>query len=251
MDVIKIGGSIILDDEGKINKRKLKTIFQILSKQKNKKIIVIGCGKKQHEFTFKWNLTDKPKKEKGKIKGIERRYEKYLENSRKIDNVLEQVKKISSKYMKVTVINPDKLLIKKSKGTSKHEIDWMNKQLLDNVKNPLISGGIIPDKEVMFSAISSDTIAAYIAKEYKANKLILLSDVDGVYNENRKLVKIIKVSGGKKLKAIKGGMKDKIRRIKPALQAKIKTYIANGTKRKNLEEVIINKRYNNCTTIKN
>ena len=103
----------------------------------------------------------------------------------------------------------------------------------------MTSGGIVLDKEIIFSAISSDTIAAYLAKTLEASKLILLTDVDGVYNRDSpgKLINNLSLTRvrWKDYQFIIGDMEAKIRRISSAVDAGIETYIANGN---NLTDVI-------------
>jgi len=62
--------------------------------------------------------------------------------------------------------------------------------------------------------INADTAAGAIAKELKARRLLLMTDVEGVYDENKKLISEIKSAEAEKLiynQTIHGGMIPKIR----------------------------------------
>ena len=61
--------------------------------------------------------------------------------------------------------------------------------------------------------INADTVAGFIAGELKASKLLLLTDVAGILNEEKKLISSLSLKESKELfnkKVIEGGMKPKI-----------------------------------------
>ena len=91
-----------------------------------------------------------------------------------------------------------------------------------DICTPLISGGIVRDESIGFSAISSDTITAYFGIEYNADRLFLLTDVKGVYDPVTK--EIMKEVHAFEYKKFSDGMRDKLRRIKFATK---KTNIYN------------------------
>ena len=249
MDVIKIGGSVLFGKKGDIKKKGAEKIFKVLSESRDKKIIVVGCGKKQHDFTYEWNLTDMPEKRNNRIILFERRHEKYIENYRLIEENLEKIRKTASKHMKITPINPADCFLKKSEGSAtKHEIEWFNNPLIMESRNPVISGGMIPDKAIMFTSISSDTIAGYLAAKYKAKRLVFLTDVDGILDERGELVKKAKLSELEKIN-LDGGMADKIRRIKTTLKNGAKIIIANGLDEGKMRQALLLENYDNCTEI--
>ena len=61
--------------------------------------------------------------------------------------------------------------------------------------------------------INADTVAGFIAGELKASKLLLLTDVAGILNEEKKLISSLSLKESKKIidkEFIEGGMKPKI-----------------------------------------
>lgn len=79
--------------------------------------------------------------------------------------------------------------------------------------------------------INADYVAAAIAGALKAEKLILMTDVEGILDEKGNLISSIKASKAEKLidKVIKGGMIPKIQACINALkQGTSKTYIVDG-----------------------
>ena len=83
-----------------------------------------------------------------------------------------------------------------------------------------ISDGLIPviaplgrDKKNNIYNINADTVAGVIAGAMKASKLLLLTDVAGILDENSNLISLLSVNEAKKIiykDYISGGMKPKI-----------------------------------------
>ncbi len=86
--------------------------------------------------------------------------------------------------------------------------------------------------------INADLVAAAIAKALSARRLVLLTDVDGVLDQNGKLISSIAESQIKQMvdeKTVSGGMIPKLECALEALQNKVeKVHIINGTKRHSL-----------------
>lgn len=88
----------------------------------------------------------------------------------------------------------------------------------------------------------NDTLSALIASKMKADLLVILTNVDGLYNKNpkyrnaslikevTKIDKKIEFIGGKASQLGTGGMKTKIKAAKIATKAGITVVIANGKK---------------------
>ena len=89
-----------------------------------------------------------------------------------------------------------------------------------NVINDKIDKGFIPviaplgiDKEGNTFNINADTVAGTIAGAMKASKLLLLTDVAGIFDQNNKLISSLSINEAKKIineKYVVGGMKPKI-----------------------------------------
>lgn len=128
-----------------------------------------------------------------------------------------------------------------------------------NTINLLCYNGIIPiineNNTIATNEIKigdNDRLAARIAQMIHADLLILLSDVDGLYEENprinqqAKLInlvtkidnKIEKIAGDSSSKIGTGGMKTKIQAAKIAFNANCDVIIANGTKKNPIHNII-------------
>jgi acetylglutamate kinase len=101
-----------------------------------------------------------------------------------------------------------------------------------NLIETLINGGFFPvissvgmDKTAHSVNINADTLATNIAIEFKADKLIFLTDVAGVLDKDKNTIKEIKISEVDELinsEVITGGMIPKINSCKQAIQKGVK-----------------------------
>ncbi len=83
----------------------------------------------------------------------------------------------------------------------------------------------------------NDFLAAQVAKLMHADQLLLLSDIDGVYNTAMQIISVFSISspvplatlGKGQVKKGVGGIEGKIAAAQDATQAGIRTVVANGT----------------------
>jgi acetylglutamate kinase len=106
----------------------------------------------------------------------------------------------------------------------------------------LLSAGLVPviapiavdiERPNQLLNVNADTIAGEIAATYGTKNLIFLSDVDGVFDGNGKILEEIKIDSIDSLinlKVISGGMIPKIQACHKARVAGVRTSIINGTK---------------------
>jgi len=109
--------------------------------------------------------------------------------------------------------------------------------LLDHGYLPVISSLGADDEGMVFN-INADTIASEIAVQLKAEKLILLSDVDGIYltagDPNTKVSRVTAAEAGELIDsgAASGGMIPKLQSIIVLLERGVHSaHIISGTKR--------------------
>ena len=109
--------------------------------------------------------------------------------------------------------------------------------LLDHGYLPVISSLGADDEGMVFN-INADTIAAEIAVQFQAEKLILLSDVDGIYltagDPETKLSRLTATEAGELISsgAASGGMIPKLQSITVLLERGVHSaHIISGTKR--------------------
>ena len=106
--------------------------------------------------------------------------------------------------------------------------------ILNHIKNgeiPVIAPLGIDDKKFIYN-INADTAAGFIAGKLKASKLLLLTDVSGILDSNKKLISSLSLTEAKKIISedfISGGMKPKIKTCINAMEQGVKkTTILDG-----------------------
>ena len=194
MIILKLGGSIITEKDAKmptINDKNLariskeiKSALNHLDNSNNGLIIVHGAGSFGHPFASEYQI--------GKPFKIEEDFEK-----KKIGFSLTQswVKKLNSiicdalreEGIPVVSIQPSSFVITKNKRIEFANLDII-KKYLENGFIPVIYGDVVLDNEetIKMAVVSGDQIINYLAKHLMPKRVILGTDVDGVFNKNPK-----------------------------------------------------------------
>ena len=118
--------------------------------------------------------------------------------------VFDQVDKKMSKY----ISNKLNVSIEEAKKILNDKIY----ELLKSKFLPVLSPMGLDEKNKKYN-INADTAASALAKSIKARRLLLMTDVEGVYDENKKLISEINSKNAKKLienKVVSGGMIPKL-----------------------------------------
>ena len=212
--VIKCGGSVLVDP-------KLFKIFiedvAVLKKLGFNPIIVHGGGKrinsKLNEFNIKSNFINGLRvTDKNTINIVE---DVLIEFNKEIVNALKEqsceTKGITSKEYNIITVKPesDKLGFV---GTPTHIKTNVLKEIIKVNEVPVLAPLGLDENNQTFN-INADTVAGSIAKELKARRLMIISDVEGVLDDEKKLVPEINSSKASKLinqGIISGGMIPKI-----------------------------------------
>lgn len=214
--VISIGGSVLISDE--IDPKFYKKLAELLNKliKKYKFFIVVGGGK------------------------IAR---KYIEFGRKLD--LDE-KILDDLGIRITRINAQ--LLSNIINDSNKKIPETTDDALQMREKIIIMGGTKPGH-------STDYVGAELASKINANKFIIATNVDGVYDEdpnknsNAKQIKIITADELIKKYGINwksAGYNTVIDgpALKEIKEKNISTYVLNGKKLEELEKAILNKNFN-------
>ena len=211
--VIKCGGSVLLDS--KLFNQFIEDI-SVINKLGLKIIVVHGGGKNIQK------KLDENKIESKFIDGLritDEKVIKIVENSLNELNA-EIVKKLNEKKCIAISINSKKNVIKVEKISNKlgyvgnpKEVDHNNiKKLLSNKKLPVIVPMGNCDDDKIYN-INADTAAGSIAKSLSSRRLLLMTDVEGVLDNNKKLIPQLNSNFEKKMideGIIQGGMIPKI-----------------------------------------
>ena len=130
-----------------------------------------------------------------------------------------------------------------------------NKNIMKTI-NTLLNHNIIPiinendsvsTEEIQFG--DNDQLSAILATNCNANKLILLTNTDGLLDKNKKVVHSLNQIGDKELNLVdqsltsahsKGGMKSKLLASKIAMENNIPSIIANGRTENIIQKILNN-----------
>ena len=212
--VIKCGGSVLIDPN--LFKIFIKDIV-VLNKLGFNPIIVHGGGKrinnKLGELNIKSNFINGLRvTDKNTIDIVE---DILIEFNKEIVNALKdqscKTRRITSKEYNVITVKPesDKLGFV---GTPTHIKTNVLKEIIKANEVPVVAPlGL--DKNNQTFNINADTVAGSIAKELRARRLMIISDVEGVLDSEKKLIPEIDTSEAKRLidqEIISGGMIPKI-----------------------------------------
>ncbi len=105
--------------------------------------------------------------------------------------------------------------------------DKLIKSFIDKDYIPVVAPMGIDDKNQAYN-INADTAAGALAISLKSRRLLLMTDVEGVYDENNKLISEIKSANAEKLiydQTIHGGMIPKIRTCINAVNSNVKAVV--------------------------
>ena len=212
--IIKCGGSVLVDPD-------LFKIFiediTILNKLGFNPIIVHGGGKridkKLSELNIKSNfikglrITDKDT-----IDIVE---DVLIEFNKEIVNALKnrscESRRITSKEYNVMTVKPESDELGFVGTPTLIKVNVL-KEIIEANEVPVIAPLGLNEKNQTFN-INADTVAGAIAKELKARRLIIISDVEGVLDDEKKLIPEINSQKAKELinqEVISGGMIPKI-----------------------------------------
>jgi isopentenyl phosphate kinase len=245
--IIKLGGSAITkksQNKPETNIKLLHNICVDLNKIKEKKIIVHGAGAYGHKpvTEFKINNGVKTKKQ---IKG----FVKTRNSVQKLNNTV--INELIKCKINAVSVNPFDVIIQKNKKIIKFDLSKI-KKLLELNCVPVLFGDMVLDEKLKASVVSGDAIVPFLAKKLKAKKVLLGTDVNGLFTDdpkkNKKAKQIKELNDSNYCEVIKcikkastidvtGGMKGKINSIKKELKG-IKTIIFDLNKKGNLLKAI-------------
>ena len=212
--VIKCGGSVLINQE-------LFNIFiediSVLKKLGLSPIIVHGGGKRINNKLNKLNIKS------NFIKGLRVTDSKtidivenvLIEFNKEIVNALKnktcEARRITSKEYSIIKVKPESDELGFVGIPTKIKTNVL-KEIIKSNEVPVIAPLGLNDKNYTFN-INADTAAGSIAKELKARRLLIISDVEGVLDKNNKLITEINSIKAKKMidgEIISGGMIPKI-----------------------------------------
>jgi len=243
LKILKLGGSAITDKTKPFSVRKdvVKRLAWEVSRAKPKNLIVVhGGGSFGHPLAKKYRLIE-GFKAKSQLKGFaETRRMMMILNKTVVDAF------VSQGVDAVSV--PPLAFIRTSNGRISFIDEDVLKGLLGLGLTPILFGDVVIDDRLGFTILSGDQIVAKLAVSLKAEKIVLASDVDGVFTSNPKTnpkakliskLSLSKLEETVKLKStttesmvdVTGTMVGKLKEMIPPVNMGVKVFVVNALKR--------------------
>lgn len=262
MIIIKIGGSALTKkdaDTPTLDENNLGRIAEELSYYNDDMIIIHGAGSYGHIYAHDYKIGDpitNANEHLRKIEGV-------CKTQTSVQYLNYQVcKKLQQKGIPAIAIKPSTFIITNNKRIAVCDTTII-KQYLENGFVPVLYGDAVldMDEEIKFAIISGDQIITYLAEDLKAKKVILATDVDGIYTDNpktnpdAKLIDevtnntILTLTSNENMADVTGGMEGKIRELLKLAESNIQSQIINGQTPGNIQKAVSGEKLKG-TTIK-
>lgn len=208
MIILKLGGSIITEKgaiKPTINDENLKRISKEIKKALNHPIknnsikdnpikdknnynngliIVHGAGSFGHPFASEYKI-GKPFSGEEELRKKRKGFTLTQKWVKKLNSIVCDA--LIKEGLPVVSIQPSSFIITKNKRIESANLDVI-KKYLENGFIPVIYGDVVPDLEetIKMAVVSGDQIINYLAKHLMPRRVILGTDVDGVFTKNPK-----------------------------------------------------------------
>lgn len=248
--VIKLGGSVVTYKDSptpkariSIIKRLAKEIKQLSDKQ-FQIILVHGAGSFAHGLVKKYDLHHGMRNtQQKKIFG------QVVENLLRLNGIITH--SLNEAGLPVVTLPPHNFVLQSAGKLNYLELG-MIKRYLKNNQIPILFGDLVLDDKWGCSVLSGDAIVCYLGKKLASDKVIFLSDVDGIYDSdpnknptaklipkitNKNLAQVLKGLSPTGRDDVTGEMKGKILQIQKTLRGVI-VKLTNGLKTESLLKVL-------------
>ena len=179
--VLKLGGSIITrkSSASPVLRASLvrelgKSLKSARKNNKNLRIILLhGAGSFGHPLAHKYQLKNQPMTSK-KLEGVSRTVTSMKNLSLRLATIFHEV------GLPIIPIQTSSVVIMDNKEPAILNLEFIN-TILNNNGVPLLGGDVIIDKSNYSRIVSADKLVALFAQAYPSSKVLLASDVEGVY----------------------------------------------------------------------
>jgi len=252
MIIIKLGGSAITDKSDPMSFNRAATSELIAEiKHADKKIIAVhGAGSFAHPIAQKYQLCD-GLRDPRQLEGVAK-----CQSSMRLLN-LTILDIFADNNINATSLPASAICQNNNKELEKLDVEPFEHYLKYNI-TPITFGDIVPDKTLGFSIVSGDQLAEYLALHTQPEKVIFVTDVDGVFKKDpkqgngKKPELIEEISDPRALNAIQfgstsvcdvtGGMLNKVKTAIEISKAGIDIQIINSKVKGRLTKALMNEK---------
>lgn len=246
--ILKFGGSILTDDSKfeTFNEPITANLIQqiALLSSTYSFIIVHGAGSFGHYHAKEYNLKYGLKEER-QLEGIVKTHNSML----KLNTLF---LKEFEKYQQLHPVSFSPMTLCRTVEGEINKFDIVNiEKALKTGLLPILFGDVVFDDALGITILSGDKIVPYLALQFKPRKIIMLTDVEGVYDDNPKknpqakfiqelnlqnidLLRKISENASSGKTRVTGEMEKKLLELKPVVEDSIETWIISGLIENNL-----------------
>lgn len=255
--MIKLGGSVITRKRlpSRANMRAIERISEELAKREEKMLLIYGAGSFGHipVQRYKLHLGYRSRKQ---IKGFAETKLTLLKQEQILVSVL------ARQGVPVVPMVASSCMVARS-GRLVHVDVEPFARLLKLGLVPLVGGDVVLDREIGFSVVSGDQMAAYLAERLGAKLIVFGTDVDGLYSGDPKrdpnarlipdlsytdLISRMKMAGESSAPDVTAGMLGKLRESVQPVRRGIEVIIMNLNRPADLHPILDGKTVR-CTRI--
>ena len=249
--ILKLGGSAITDKTAEASPRTQiinRLAEEIKRADLDNLIVVHGGGSFGHPTAAKWGIKEGFKEPGQKLGFAETHHVMTVLNGLIMDALIwHEIPAVS--------VAPSCGFLTENGRIKSSDCTLMEKMMKMNF-TPVLYGDVVLDEKIGFTVLSGDQLVAYLAIKYKAEKIVVGVDTDGLFDADPKVkadakpykrltLAELKEVQGKLGKAqgtdVTGGMAGKIAELIPALEQGIHVTITGATKAQSIYRALIGK----------
>lgn len=182
--ILKIGGSVATYKNHqplRVRRALLRDIAIEIKKARTegdfRLVLIHGSGAAGHHLAKQYALHEGTFNDPRKIQAA---LDSQTANQR-LDHIIAEI--FISQGLPITPSHTASLVVQKNKKVSHFDTNTL-RVALENDYIPLLYGEMVFDTTLGMSVCSGDTLAAFIAKEYHAQKIFFASDIDGIFTKD-------------------------------------------------------------------
>jgi len=243
--VLKIGGSVITQKKKPFtaNPSAIRRLAKEISGANVSQLIIVhGGGSFGHPLAKQYSIKEGYNCEDAQLLGFSKTHQAMITLSKLVVDALIQ------HNIPAVAVSPSSCIVTKS-GRIATIMKEPLKRLLQSGFVPVMYGDAVLDYDLGFTILSGDQLAAYLAAQLNAERIVMGIDVDGLFTADPKkhksasLITRCTLHELKKIQSrlnetnttdVTGGMLGKIIELTPAIEKGITTLIVNATKPKNV-----------------
>lgn len=238
--VIKLGGAVVTYKNSPTPKARIQTIKSLSKEIKQLKdqgyqiVLVHGAGSFAHGIVKKYDLHHGMKTEQQR-----RAFKLTQKRMLKLNKII--MDELTLAGLNSVSLSPHTFITQNEGKLHDFDLKLIKKYLAKNI-TPMLFGDMVLDDKWGCSVLSGDTIVCYLGKKLKAEKVIFLSDVDGIYDKdpkkyvqarlipeitNKNIVQVLKGLSPTEREDVTGEMQGKVLKIYQELK-QVETFVVNG-----------------------